>query len=189
MIWAPVIWRLSAISVCLSAPLLLAACSERDSSDRDAAANSPSAAAEQLDAVALDSGALPRADEDPAGRYGRRYEGGVDRLCVVPDADEGPGHYRFGAETMIGQDEYCRGRGKARLSGNKLLMRFEGSGGCLIVAHYQGDRLVLPGALDMSCELLCSGRGSFAAVSFPRIDRDPAAAGEMRDARKDLLCR
>ncbi|HWJ69264.1 MAG TPA: hypothetical protein VNS79_04350 [Sphingobium sp.] len=149
-----------------------------------------SPAARDLDALALETGALPeRAGTDPAGRYGRRYEGGSDRLCVVPDAAAG-GSYRFGAETRIGQEEMCRGTGRARRVGDKLLLRFEGAGKhCLIVARYEGDKIVLPGSIDLNCDILCSSRGSFAGVSFTRIDDDIMAAGQMADGRGRPLCR
>jgi hypothetical protein len=159
-------------------------------SDPDAAASESSAAAKELDALALETGALPdRAQSDPSGRYGRRYEGGTDSLCLIPDGST-RGRFRFGAETRIGGEEYCRGTGRAKLSGDKLLLRFEGVGSaCLIVARYEGDKIVLPGGLDLSCAALCSSRGSFAGVSFPRRDRDVVAARGMPDTKGHLLCR
>lgn len=169
--------------------LMLASCGGGASEREDRAAQ-PSATADELDALAMESGALPGEGADnPVGRYGRRYEGGVDRLCIVPQSDDSD-RYRFGAEMLIGGDEYCRGAGEARLHDGKLLLRFEGIGeGCTIEARYEGDRLVMPGTLGMACNLLCSSRGSFAGMSFPRIDRNAVAAGQMRDANKDLLCR
>lgn len=168
---------------------MLAGCGS-GSGEREDRAERSSATADQLDALALESGALPdQSAENPVGRYGRRYEGGVDRLCVTPPSD-GSTRYRFGAEMLIGGDEYCRGIGEARFDDGKLLLRFEGIGeGCTIEARYEGDRLVMPGTLGMACNLLCSSRGSFAGMSFPRIDRNAAAAAQMRDANKDLLCR
>lgn len=167
----------------------LAGCGgDPDGRSGDGVPDSPTA--RELDALALETGALPDRDEtDPAGRYGRRYEGGSDRLCIVADGDA-RGRYRFGAESRIGQDEYCRGRGTAKRSADKLLLRFEGAGkDCLIVARYEGDKIVLPGSLDLSCTALCSSRGSFAGVSFQRVDRDGAAAAQMADKDGALLCR
>jgi hypothetical protein len=171
----------------LGALLWLAGCSS-DSSGDDASPMSPAAA--ELDALALETGALPdRAQTDPSGRYGRRYEGGSDSFCVTPDGGA-RGRYRFGAETRIGQDEYCRGTGRAKMSADKLLLRFEGQGkDCMIVARYEGDAIVMPGGLDLACAALCSSRGSFAGVSFPRIDHDVAAARQMNDRDKRELCR
>lgn len=169
--------------------LMLVGCGD-GSSEREDRAERPSATADSLDALAMESGALPdQSSEIPVGRFGRRYDGGVDRLCIVPES-EGSERYRFGAEMLIGGDEYCRGAGEARIDGNTLSLRFEGIGeGCTIDARYDGDRLVMPGQLGMACNLLCSSRGSFAGTAFPRIDRDAAAAAQMRDANKALLCR
>ena len=172
----------------LAISILLGACSGDGESGG-------SEAADRLNVAALEAGALPDQSQiDPAGRYGRRYEGGADSLCLVPDKEERRDHYRFGVETLIGGDEYCRGTGTAKLAGDKLILRFDGrrgldSAACLIVARYEGDRIAMPGALDISCALQCSRGGSLAAVSFPRIDGDVAAARQMRDGKKDLLCR
>ena len=156
----------------------------------DAREERSSEAAQELDLLARETGALPDESRiDPAGRYGRRYEGGRDSLCLVPDGSA-RGRYRFGAETRIGRDEYCRGTGRARLAGDKLLLDFaEGDGACRIVARYEGDKVVMPGGLDVSCAALCSSRGSFSGVSFPRLDRDVAAARRMTDQDKVILCR
>ncbi len=169
----------------------LGACgSAGDPSGVDAPAIAGSAASEELDALAFETGALPdSAQIDPAGRYGRRYEGGSDSLCIIPDGSA-RGRYRFGAETRIGGDEYCRGSGRAKLSADKLLLRFDGGGAeCMVVARYEGDKIVMPGGLDLKCASLCSSRGSFSGVSFPRLDRDVAAAKGMRDAKRQQLCR
>lgn len=169
----------------------LAACGETDDpAGEGAATQAPTQAATALDALALESGVLPdSARIDPAGAYGRNYDGGRDRLCLVPDG-HARGRYRFGAEMRIGQDEYCRGRGRAKLSADKLLLRFEGRGAdCTIVARYDGDQIVMPGALDVSCAQLCSSRGTFAGVTFPRGDRDPAQALGLTGSDGTPLCR
>lgn len=169
----------------------LGACgSAGDPGGADVPAIEGSAASEELDALALETGALPdSAQIDPAGRYGRRYEGGSDSFCIIPDGGS-RGRYRFGAEMRIGGDEYCRGSGRAKLSADKLLLRFDGAGSeCMVVARYEGDKIVLPGGLDLKCASLCSSRGSFSGVSFPRLDRDVAAARGMRDAERRNLCR
>lgn len=179
--------RLGAVAGLMLAAL--AGCGSRQS-DADAAASESSAAAQELDALAVETGALPdREQTDPSGRYGRRYDGGADSLCLIPDG-AARGRFRFGAETRIGGEEHCRGTGRAKLSGDKLLLRFEGAGSaCLIVARYEGDKIVLPGGLDLACASVCSSRGSFAGVSFPRRDRDVVAAREMRDTKGGFLCR
>jgi hypothetical protein len=168
----------------------LAACSGSDDLNFSDGSASSSAASQELDALALETGALPDSTQiDPSGRYGRRYEGGSDSFCVIPDGGA-RGRYRFGAETRIGREEYCRGSGRAKLSADRLLLRFEGAGtDCMIVARYEGDKIVLPGGLDLKCASLCSSRGSFSGVSFPRLDRDVATARTMRDAERHPLCR
>jgi len=170
---------------------VLAGCGSDPGGGAAAQADPPATpTARELDALALETGALPERDgTDPAGRYGRRYEGGSDRLCLVPD-EAGGADYRFGAETRIGQEEMCRGTGSARRAGDKLLLRFDGAGkNCLIVARYEGDKIVLPGSLDLNCTVLCSSRGSLAGVSFPRLDHDGAAARAMEDGGGRPLCR
>ena len=169
--------------------LMLVGCGDGSGAREERSAR-PSATADSLDALAMESGALPnQSAESPVGRYGRRYEGGVDRLCIVPEGEDRD-RYRFGAEIRIGGDEYCRGAGEAEMDGDLVSLRFEGIGeDCTIDARYDGDRLVMPGQLGMACNLLCSSRGSFAGTAFPRIDRDATAAAQMRDANKALLCR
>jgi hypothetical protein len=156
----------------------------------DSPGRADSRVARELDALALDTGALPDSDKvNPTGRYARRYEGGSDRLCLIPDG-EARESYRFGAETRIGKDEYCRGTGSARLSANILQLDFDGAGkDCRIVARYEGDKIVLPGGIDRHCAALCSSRGSFSGVTFPRFDRDVALARQMEDRDGKLLCR
>lgn len=160
-----------------------------DSRPKERASGEISVAAAELDALARESGALPeRERSDPAGRYGRRHESGSDSLCLVPD-EERVERYRFGIESRMGEEQ-CQGMGSASLSRDKLLLRFEGHGdGCLIVARYEGDGIVMPGAQDVRCAALCSSRGSLAGVRFPRLDRDAAAAKSMRDSAERSLCR
>lgn len=168
--------------------LLLAACDSKTAGEE--AGTTP--AAQDLDALARETGALPDSDAaDPVGLYERRYEGGGDRLCLTPEGTGGK-RFRFGAETRFGGEEYCLGRGKARLAGNKLLLTFDGGAAgsaCVIVTEYEGDRIVLPGSVDLTCAALCSGRGSFAGVSFPRAQRTAARASAPRDRDGKLLCR
>jgi hypothetical protein len=126
---------------------------------------------------------------DPAGVYARRYEGGGDQLCLVAEGTGGR-RFRFGAETRFGGDEYCLGRGKARLAGTKLLLEFDAGLGrqpCTIVADYEGDRIVLPGSVDIACAASCSDRGSFAGVAFPRSASN-GSADTLRDGNGKALC-
>lgn len=146
--------------------------------------------ARELDLRARETGALPdRERVDPAGIYQRRYEGGGDRLCLVPEGTGGK-RFTFGAETRFGGEEYCLGRGKARLAGDKLLLTFEGGGSsCVIVAGYEGDRIVMPGSVDVSCAALCSGRGSFSGASFPRVRQEKGREQPLKGGDGQPLCR
>jgi hypothetical protein len=142
--------------------------------------------ANSLESLAVESGALDDLTaRDPVGSYGRTYEGGRDRLCIVPD--DGEGRYRFGAEMRIGDEGRCSGSGTARYAGDRLIFNFAG-GTCLIVARYEGDRIVMPGAVDVACASLCSDRGSLAGVTFPRTGHDQAAARRAKTHDGDRLC-
>lgn len=179
--------------IALSLPLLsaLAACQADPGPPLAGDSQSPvSAASRELDALAVESGALPdRQTQQPAGQYSHRYQGGSDRMCVVPD-ESGQHAFRFGVESRIGQDEYCQGTGHARLAGGRLVFQFEDRGDeCLIVAAYEGDRIVMPGSVDLRCALLCSSRSSLAGVVFPRLDEDVDKARKMTDRSGNALCR
>jgi hypothetical protein len=140
------------------------------------AAQAPNDTGNALDALAAESGVIGETySEDVAGSYGRAYEGGDDRLCLAANGGSGEG-YRLGVEIRIGQEEYCRGRGSARRSGDTVILTLA-EGRCIITAQYEGDRLVLPGAVDRACAALCSERGSLAGVTFPRISSDDAMTG------------
>jgi hypothetical protein len=159
---------------------MLAACQQGGASD-GTSGRSP------LERAALDAGVVSdAAATDPAGLYARQHEGGRDTLCLVPD--DKPGRYRFGADVNIGAGEYCRGSGKARRTGDKLILHFSGRSGCLIVAGYEGDRIALPGVLDIKCAALCADRASMEGVSFPLLSSDAGAARDARGAG-GRLCR
>lgn len=167
------------------AVLAVSACGERP---EQAGGQEKGAVANGLDQLALESGVLADvADRDPAGSYGRSYDGGRDRFCIAPHEGE-DGRYRFGAEMRIGGDEYCRGIGTARRAGERLILSFAG-GACVIVARYEGDRVVLPGAVDTACASLCSSRGSFAGVTFPLISGGERAARDVASVDGQPLCR
>lgn len=142
--------------------------------------------AAQLDRAALRSGALLDAGAlSPVGLYRHSHEVGQDVMCVVPARKAG--HFRFGMEAAFGKDVSCSGRGTARQVDDKLILNFARSS-CIIVASYQGDRIVLPGALDVSCDDMCSDRGSFAGVSYPRLAATGGSALRARDLDGKALC-
>jgi hypothetical protein len=167
----------------LAASLGVAAC---NGGDVPSSGEPQTEVANSLESLAAESGVLDdRMARDPVGSYGRTYEGGRDRLCIVPDDDEG--RYRFGAEMRIGDEGRCGGSGTARYAGDRLIFNFAG-GTCLIVARYEGDRIVMPGAVDVACAALCSDRGSLAGVTFSRTGHDQAAARRVRTHDGNRLC-
>lgn len=121
----------------------------------------------------------------PVGLYRLRHEAGRDSLCIVPGrTDDEEGKLRFGLEASFGENVECHGQGTLRPSGDKLILNFDRSS-CLIIAHYEGDRIALPGALDRTCRKLCSERGTLEGTSFPRVSREAsvAAAAQARGGR------
>jgi hypothetical protein len=177
------------MGIVAAALFLLSACSGPSAPDRQAKGEpqtNSSDTANALEALATESGVIGEDEtSEPYGSYGRVYDGGQDRLCVLP---EGAGaSYKFGVEVRIGDEEYCRGKGSARRAGNLLIFRFAG-GRCTITARYEGDRIVMPGAVDRGCASLCSTRGSFAGVIFPRIATDVGAARGVADNDGAPLC-
>ena len=171
----------------LAAMLLLAACQRAQTPPAPQALETgiPSSGT-RLEQAAIEAGVVADVSRlSPVGLYQRRHEAGRDLLCVAPDA---AAEFHFGAEAIFGVEQGCRGQGTARLAGDKLILRFAGRPRCIIVARYDGDRLAMPGVVDTACARLCDGRGSFAGVSFPRIDGEASAALRARKRDGDRLC-
>ena len=147
--------------------------------------NAASAPASALEQAAIRAGVIADAAHiSPVGLYRRRHEAGLDSLCIVPGAGK---DLRFGLDATFGEHIRCSGHGTARPSGDKLILNFARSA-CLVVARYDGDRVALPGSLDVDCESLCSERGSLEGVAFPRVSREAAVAGAARDSENAPLC-
>lgn len=129
------------------------------------------------------------------GLYRQRHESGRDSLCILPSAQEekgkaagdGDSPLRFGLEASFGENVECHGEGTVRPSGDKLVLSFARSR-CIVVAHYDGDRIDLPGALDTECRKFCSERGSLEGVSFPRVSRDASVAAAAEAKAGGRLC-
>lgn len=167
--------------------LLLAGCGQGGSSSSRSggAARSGDATSASLEAAAIHSGVVTSAvSVSPVGLYSHSHEGGRDSLCILPG--EG-GHFRFGMEAQFGKDTGCLGYGTARIAGDKFILNFARSA-CLVVASYEGDRISLPGALDVSCSDLCTERGALEGVSFPRLSKDAGSAEAARDHHGNPLC-
>ena len=168
----------------LLALLLLAGC--QDEGGRSAASSGDAPSATGLERAAIESGVIADAAKlSPIGLFQRSHEAGRDSLCVIPGRSR---DFRFGAEAIFGKEQRCRGQGTAKRAGDKLILKFSGADGCIVVAQYDGDQLSLPGVLDMKCAALCDGRGSLEGVSFPRVGSDGASALRAQDRNGEQLC-
>jgi hypothetical protein len=165
---------------------LLAACHDPASLPDEGRAGTAADQQSVLEEAALEAGVIADASNTAVpGLYQRRHEAGRDSLCVRPGEGR---RYRFALEAIFGAEQYCRGAGTARPVGDKVILHFAGRSQCLIVAQYDGDRIVLPGVVDLKCGEVCTGRGSLEGVNFPRLSSDPAAARSILDRDGDLLC-
>lgn len=169
--------------------ILLAACQRSAPPQEDAVSHpSPPAAQSALERAALKTGVIADASRmSPVGLYQRRHEAGRDLLCLVPDPDR-QDRFRFGLEAIFGTEQHCAGHGSARRAGDKLILRFSGRSRCLIVAQYDGDRVSLPGVVDMKCDPLCSERGSLEGVIFPRLNASAGDAVAAKGRSGNRLC-
>lgn len=162
--------------------LALAACG-----DRQANSSSPVEEVPSLETAAIERGAIPDVGGiDPKGLYQRQHEGGTDTICLIPD---GRREYRFGAAAFAGGKSRCAGRGRAKLAGQLLVMRFDKPSRCILIAQYEGDRLAISGAVDVECDRLCAERASFAGVAVPRVSASEGAARAVRSIDGKPLCR
>lgn len=144
-----------------------------------------SAPAAALERAAIDAGVVADVSKiSPVGLYRHRHEAGRDSLCILPDKE---GKMRFGLEAVFGENIECRGQGTLRRSGDRLIMNFARSA-CIVVARYEGDRIALPGTLDVECGRLCSERGTMEGVSFPRVSGSASVAADARSAKGKRLC-
>ncbi|MGE4322122.1 MAG: hypothetical protein AB7E60_03750 [Sphingobium sp.] len=171
----------------LAALLLLAGCQRAEAPQAQSVPEvEATSSGTGLERAAIETGVIADASRvSPVGLYQRRHESGRDLLCIAPDAQ---GELRFGMEAVFGPEEACRGRGIVRRAGDKLILRFSGRPRCLIVAHYDGDQLAIPGVVDTDCSRLCDRRGSFEGVSFPRIAGEASAALRAQSRNGDRLC-
>lgn len=140
----------------------------------------------RLEQAAIESGAIADVSRiSPVGLYQRSHEAGRDALCVARDK---AGHFLFGMEAMFGEGLGCRGHGLARRAGDKLILSFRGGDKCIVVAQYDGDRVALPGVVDMACADLCDGNATLEGVSFPRVANDPAHGRSLTDHDGEAIC-
>lgn len=163
---------------------LAVSCDKTAPPSANASAPDAPPAVSALEQVAMHAGVLADTGASPIGLYRSRHEAGQDSLCIVKSDD---GIMRFGLEAAFGEHSECHGAGSLRRSGDRLILNFDRSA-CLMVADYEGDRVALPGALDVECDRLCSERGTLEGVAFPRVSRDEGVAHDARSRKGDLLC-
>ncbi len=172
---------------------LLAACGPQEPAPVNSTGQQVGAASgNPLEQAAIAAGLVSDVQSlSPIGLYRQRHEVGRDSLCIVPSRGEGEAKadtaLNFGLEANFGENIGCRGRGTLRVAGDKLILNFNRSA-CLIVARYDGDRVVLPGTLDTECRKLCSERGSLEGISFPRVSRDASVAATAEASAGGRLC-
>ena len=162
----------------LLALAVLGGCSDRTPGRNMAAATGAGA---ELEAAAIAAGVIPDPNStDPTGLYSR----GTDRLCVLPAAED----FRIGIDVDYGDGQHCSASGTARRDGERLRVRFEGTGDCGFDARFEGDRVVFPGKLPKGCAVYCTGRASLSGLEVDRLSSSASEARAMRGAGGRLLC-
>lgn len=153
--------------------LLLAACGS--------ASRAPHAdtAGAQLESAAISTGIV----DDPAhaslvGSWALE----TDRVCVLPLPGD---RLRIGALVDYGQGQGCAASGSARREGDHVHVAFDT---CRFDATFDGHRIVFPADLPATCDRLCSGRASLAALTVERLSTSTAEAETLRAPGGKLLC-
>jgi hypothetical protein len=157
-----------------AAVVLLAGCGSRPQPSADATTSGA-----QLEAAAIRTGLID--DPTRADLLGS-WALDTDRVCVVPGAK---GRLRLGALVDYGEGQGCAASGTARRSGDRVQMTF---GACRFEARFEGDRIVFPAELPASCDSLCTGRASLAALTVERLSTSTAEAETLRTPGGKLLC-
>ncbi|CAN5171997.1 hypothetical protein BH11PSE5_BH11PSE5_31140 [soil metagenome] len=139
-----------------------------------------------LERAGIETGVVADATKiPPVGLFQRRSDMGKDLLCIVPGKANA---YRFGLEVQLGANEYCAGSGTARRTNDKLILNFSQGARCIAVAQYDGDRVVMPGVMDMKCADMCAGKGTIEGVDLPRLASGASSARAARDRSNAPLC-
>ena len=154
--------------------LLLGGCQGQSSPDAQATPSS-------LEVAAIEAGIISDpANTDPTGLYARDR----DKICVVPSATA----FRIGINVDYGNDYFCSGSGEATRAGETLHVELTSAPGCSFDAKFDGDRIVVPGALPDACQKACSKRASLAGLNVERLSDSPSEAAALRDGRGRMLC-
>lgn len=153
--------------------VLLAACS-----GQQAAKDQPP---QDLEKAAIERGLVRNpSDTEIAGLYARD----TDRICIVPTTIG----YKIGAFVDYGDGITCSGTGTASRVGETLHIELGADQACGFDAKFDGDKIMLPGALPARCDKLCTRRASYAGLEVSRLSESPAEAAAMRDANGKRLC-
>lgn len=159
------------------APLLLAGCAAPTGEE----APSLNGTAPELETAAIAAAVIPNpASADLTGLYARD----TDRVCVVP----APRGFLIGIFVDYGDQQQCSATGTVSKSGETLSVSLAGAPGCSFDARFEGDRIVLPGALPEGCAKLCSGRASMAALDVGALSDSISEAQTLRNSKGRLLC-
>ena len=152
--------------------LLLAAC------QRGEPAATGNSAGDRIEAAARGSGlVIDPATRPLTGSWARE----TDHACIVPAG----GQSRIGVVIDYGEGQACAGRGTVRQDGGALDVRL---GACRLRATFDGERIVFPGAVPATCDRLCTGRASLAAMTVDRLSDSASEAATLRAPNGRLLC-
>jgi hypothetical protein len=158
----------------LAAVALLAGCGSRPEASADAATSGA-----RLEAAAIRTGLI---DDPTRADLVGSWALDTDRVCVVPGAK---GLLRLGALVDYGEGQGCAASGTAQRSGDRVRVAFST---CRFEARFEGDRIVFPAELPASCDSLCTGRASLAALTVERLSTSTAEAETLRTPGGKLLC-
>ena len=176
--------RKAALLLALATTGALAACSGANTPGAQPTSNEADTPA--LEQAALASGIIADTQAtSPIGLYQLSHEAGKDILCIAPGEGD---RFRFAMQVQFGEDTDCQGHGTGRRIGDDRLMLNFARSSCLIIASYEGDRIALPGALDLNCQSLCTNRGSLDGVSFSRTGHDARSATSARNKDGAPMC-
>lgn len=139
-----------------------------------------------LNQKAVATGILP----DPnnivvAGRYETRSELGTDKFCAVKT---GKDVYDIGVLAVFGPESKCEGRGRAKISGEKVEISLSGKKNCRFDAEFDGIELRFPGAMEEGCSAYCSPRASFSGTSYFMVEEGDQNARRALGRDFDRLC-
>ncbi len=105
-----------------------------------------------------------------------------DRVCIVP---AGTSSYRIGALVEYGPAQGCAASGTAERNADRVDIRF---GDCRFQARLVGERLEFPATIPETCDRLCTGRASLAALTVEHLSASRSEAATLRGPDRTPLC-